>query len=160
MAAADGPPPRGVRTAVRRWAPTAALLAAAGLLVVIPLLVLLRTALEEGLPILVEAVASARPAIWASVWTSVLATAVALVVGAIIAVLTERTDVPGRRGLRLAMLLALIVPGYVAALGWLNAYGPGGLLDDLLGLSAPALVGPAWSVQPFRRIHRPRSGKR
>ena len=43
---------------------------------------------------------------------------------------------------RLAMLLAFIVPGYVAALGWLNAYGPGGLLDDLFDVAAPALVGP------------------
>jgi len=91
---------------------------------------------------LLAAVSSAAPAIWATLWTSLGATLLALVIGATIAVLTERTDVPGRRGLRLAMLLAFIVPGYVAALGWLNAYGPGGLLDDTLGLAAPALVGP------------------
>jgi iron(III) transport system permease protein len=105
-------------------------------------LVLLRTALEEGLETLFEAVASAGPAISASIWTSLAATVLAVLIGGVIAVLTERTDVPGRRGLRLAMLLALIVPGYVAALGWLNAYGPGGLLDDLFGVAAPALVGP------------------
>ena len=127
---------------LRRWAPAAALVVTAGLLVVVPLLILMRTALEEGLGPLLEAVASASAAISATLWTSILATLLAVVVGATIAVLTERTDVPGRRGLRLAMLLALIVPGYVAALGWLNTYGPGGFLDDVFGVAAPALVGP------------------
>jgi iron(III) transport system permease protein len=127
---------------LRRWGPLAALLVAATLLVVLPVLALLRTALEAGIGPLIEAVATAGPAIAASVWTSLAATLLALVLGVGLAVLTERTDVPGRRGLRLVMLLALIVPGYVAALGWLSAYGPGGLLDDTLGVSAAALVGP------------------
>ena len=145
---------------VRRWVPAAALLVAAGLLVIVPLLVLLRTALEEGLDTLVEAIVSAGPAIWASVWTSALATLLAVGVGAVIAVLTERTAVPGRRGLRLAMLLALVVPGYVAALGWLNAYGPGGLIDDLFGISAPALVGPTGIVAVMGVEAAPISGVR
>jgi iron(III) transport system permease protein len=127
---------------VRRWTPAIVLLVAAGVLVIVPLLVLLRTALEEGLALLAEAVASTGPAVWATLWTSLGATILAITIGATLAVLTERTDVPGRRGLRLAMMLALIVPGYVAALGWLNTYGPGGMFDDLVGLSAPALVGP------------------
>jgi iron(III) transport system permease protein len=130
----------------RRWAPAAALVVAAALLVVIPLTVLLRTALEEGLTVLLESILSAGPSIVASLWTSVAATVLAVTVGATLAVLTERTDVPGRRGLRVAMLLALIVPGYVAALGWLDTYGPGGMLDDLFGLAFPALVGPAGIV--------------
>ena len=140
--AVNGADARGVSQLVRRWAPGVALLVAAGLLVAIPLLVLLRTALEEGLGTLAEAVASAGPAIWASLWTSVAATPLAIGIGTTLAVLTERTDVPGRRGLRLAMLVALIVPGYVAALGWLNTYGPGGMFDDLVGVAFPALVGP------------------
>jgi iron(III) transport system permease protein len=138
----SGPTAHGLQRNARRWIPGAALLVSATVLVVLPLLALLRTAFEEGLALLLEAVASAGSSIWASLWTSLAATLVAVVVGVVIAILTERTDVPGRRGLRLAMLLALIVPGYVAALGWLNAYGPGGLLDDLFGLALPALVGP------------------
>ncbi len=110
-----------------RRAPLAALVIAAGLLVLVPLLVLVRTALEEGLRPLLEAVAAAAPSVGASVWTSLAATVLALAMGTAFAVLTERSDVPGRRGLRVAMLVALIVPGYVAALGWLAAYGPGGL---------------------------------
>ena len=116
---------------------------AAGLLVLVPLLVLLRTALEEGLGPLLEAVASAGAGrLGLALDEPRLRRVLAIVIGATLAVLTERTDVPGRRGLRLAMLLAFIVPGYVAALGWLNTYGPGGLFDDLLGVAAPALVGP------------------
>jgi iron(III) transport system permease protein len=118
------------------------LLAAIAALVVIPVLALLQAALEDGLAGLADAVASAAPSIFSSAWTSLGATALAVGIGATIAILTERTGVPGRRGLRLAMLVAFIVPGYVAAVGWLNAYGPGGLLDDVLGLAAPALVGP------------------
>ena len=136
------PTKRPRRTPSWRLLPVAALALAAGVLVVVPLLVLLRTALEEGLAPMLEAVASASGAVAATLWTSLGATALALVIGGVVAVLTERTDVPGRRGLRLAMLLAFVVPGYVAALGWLATYGPGGLLDDTIGLAAPALVGP------------------
>lgn len=133
---------RDVLAWTRRLLTPAALAVAAGLLVVVPLTVLARTALEQGLDVLLDAVGAASPAILASVWTSLAASALALLIGTGVAVLTERTDVPGRRGLRLAMLLAFIVPGYVAAMGWLSAYGPGGFLDDTLGLAAPALLGP------------------
>lgn len=125
-----------------RWLPLAMLAVAIGLLVAIPVLALLQAALEDGVVGLLDAVASAAPSIVASTWTSVGAAVLAVGIGASLAILTERSDLPGRRGLRLAMLVAFIVPGYVAAVGWLNAYGPGGLLDDTLGLAAPALVGP------------------
>ena len=137
----------GLRAVLRRPSATAilpllALLGAGTLLVAVPLLALLQTAMEDGPAALVAAVASAAPAIAASLWTSLGATILAVAIGATLAILTERTDVPGRRGLRLAMLVAFIVPGYVAAVGWLNAYGPGGVLDDLLGVAVPALIGP------------------
>ena len=122
--------------------PLAGLVLAAAVLIILPLLVLLLTALEDGWDAFVEGVGSALPAIWASLWTSATATLLAVAIGGTLAVLTERTDVPGRRGLRLAMLLAFIVPGYVAAVGWLDAYAPGGTLDDLTGVALPALVGP------------------
>ena len=60
--AVNGADARGVSPLVRRWAPGVALLVAAGLLVAIPLLVLLRTALEEGLGTLAEAVAEGSEA--------------------------------------------------------------------------------------------------
>jgi iron(III) transport system permease protein len=106
------------------------------------MVVLLSTALEDGPAALGASVASASSAVAGSAWTSLAASVLAVALGGGLAVLTERTAVPGRRGLRLAMLVAFIVPGYVAAVGWLSAYAPGGVLDDLLGLAAAALVGP------------------
>lgn len=131
---------------MRRSLAVALLLVAALVLVVVPSLALLDTALDQGAAVLLGSIAASGPAIWASVWSSLAATIIAVALGTAVAILTERTDVPGRRGLRVAMLMAFIVPGYVAALGWLAAYGPGGALDDLLGLAAPALLGPAGVV--------------
>jgi iron(III) transport system permease protein len=116
------------------------------LLVVAPAVALVRTAFEEQASALASLLISAAPAVWATIWTGFAATLVALALGLPMALLTERTTVPGRTGLRLAMVLALIVPGYVAALGWLDAYGPGGLLDDLTGFEAAALVGPLGTI--------------
>ena len=135
-------PRRRSRRRLGRPLAIACLVAAAVALVGAPLAVLLRAALEEGLGTLVESSLAAGPAVLATVWTSLLAAALAVGLGAAIAVITERTEVAGRGALRLAMLLALIMPGYVAALGWLSAYGPGGLIDDLFGLQVSALVGP------------------
>ena len=142
QAAAIPAPRRGSRRRLGRPLAIACLVAAAVALVGAPLAVLLRTALEEGLATLLESSVAAGPAVLATIWTSLVAAALAVSLGAAIALITERTDVAGRGGLRLAMLLALIMPGYVAALGWLSAYGPGGLIDDLFGLEVSALVGP------------------
>ncbi len=62
--------------------------------------------------------------------------------GAGAALLTERTSVAGRRWLRLGVLLPILIPPFVSALSWARAYGPGGLLDDLVGVSLPGLFGP------------------
>jgi iron(III) transport system permease protein len=104
--------------------------------------VLVSTALEDGVGALARGLGSALPSVTGSLWTSAAATAVALAIGGSIAFAVERSTLPGRRALRAAMLVALIVPGYVAATGWLDAYAPGGLVDDLTGVSLPLLVGP------------------
>jgi iron(III) transport system permease protein len=127
---------------VSRWLPAVPFLALLAALVVVPIAALSGTALELGSEELIGALAAAGPSVVGSAWTSAMATLLAVCLGTCLAVLTERTAIPGRRGLRLVMLLALIVPGYVAALGWLYAYGPAGLLDDMTGLAAEALLGP------------------
>ncbi len=125
-----------------RWLAALPFLAILAALILAPVAALAGTALELGIEELAAALRSAGPAVAGSAWTSAIATLLAIGLGTGLAVLTERTAVPGRRGLRLAMLVALIVPGYVASLGWLYAYGPAGLLDDLTGLAADALLGP------------------
>jgi iron(III) transport system permease protein len=125
-----------------RWLPWLVVLAALVAAIALPLLALLGASLEDGVGSLARGVASALPSVAATLWTSLAATALALAVGGSIAVAVVRSSLPGRRALRAAMLVALIVPGYVAAAGWLDAYAPGGLVDDLTGLAFPSLVGP------------------
>ncbi|HSC92890.1 MAG TPA: iron ABC transporter permease [Gaiellaceae bacterium] len=64
---------------------------------------------------------------------------VVAVVGAAVAVavplawLVTRTDLPGARAWAVAGALPLVIPSYVAALALLGAFGPRGLLQDVLG---------------------------
>lgn len=48
----------------------------------------------------------------------------AVVVGTLLAVLLDRTDLPGRRGLRLLALSPLLLPPFVGAIAWLGVAGP------------------------------------
>ena len=114
-------------------------------LVGVPLAALALTALELGRGAL-DGGAMLIGAIWNTVWTASLATLLSVTAGTALALLTERSSAPARGARRLAMVVALVVPGYIAALAWLRAYAPGGLLDSLLGISAGALVGPAGIV--------------
>ena len=130
------------RDAAWRWLTVSIVVAAAIALLVLPLWALARTALEEGAATLMPAIASALPSVAGSLWTSLAASAAALTLGTTMAIVIERSTLPGRRALHVAMLLSLIVPGYVAAVGWIDAYAQGGLLDDLVGVAMPGLIGP------------------
>ncbi|MCL4290494.1 MAG: iron ABC transporter permease [Thermoleophilia bacterium] len=59
-------------------------------------------------------------------------TVAAVVLGVALAWLVTRTDIPGRRTLGIAAALPLVIPSYVAALALLGAFGPRGLLQQLL----------------------------
>lgn len=59
-------------------------------------------------------------------------TVAAVVLGVALAWLVTRTDLPGRRALGIAAALPLVIPSYVAALSLLGAFGPRGLLQQLL----------------------------
>lgn len=64
---------------------------------------------------------------------------VATAVGAVLVFLLDRLDLPGRRGLRLALLVPLIVPPQILAIAWIGWVGPAGLLTrwtrDVLDLA-------------------------
>ncbi len=77
-----------------------------------------------------------------TLWTGAMVTAVAVAGGTAAAIATERSAAPARRWLRLALLLPLVIPSFVAALSWAQAYGPAGLVDDLLGVAVPGVYGP------------------
>lgn len=128
-----------------RGSPGALILAggAVVLLVAVPLGELFATAADGGIGPAGRAVASAEGlrAVINTLGVAAAVTALAVLFGAAAALTTERTRAPARRALRLAVLLPLIIPGFVAALSWARAYGPSGLIDDLGGPALPGLFG-------------------
>jgi len=124
-----------------------ALLGLAALLVALigyPLFELLRAAFDQGWGTFVDAFRGRGTpgAVWNTVWTGAVVTVIALVVGTAAAVITERSVGGRRRWLRVGMLLPILIPPFVSALGWAEAFGPAGLLDDLTGVDLPGLFGP------------------
>src|SRR5437867_8658174 len=117
-------------------------IAAAGL-VAYPLGRLLWEALAGGKPAARRAIEGSGPAIVHTIWISFLAATAALLVGAGFAVAIERTRVPGRGWLRLGLLLPILVPPFIGAFGWVQAYGRAGLSDRMLHLSWAGLFGGA-----------------
>jgi iron(III) transport system permease protein len=66
-----------------------------------------------------------------------IVTAAATVLGVAMAWVCARTDVPGRRFLRVAAVVPLVIPSFVAAQTIVSAFSSGGLLEDLLGWTPP-----------------------
>lgn len=124
----------------------AAIAAAAVVIVVIgwPFVRLGGVAFEDGLATALATLTSplVASAIWNSLWTGVIVAVLAVCAGTGAALVTERLAVPARRWLRLGMLLPLLIPPFVGAFGWARAYGPRGLLDQLVGSDLSGLYGP------------------
>ena len=76
---------------------------------------------------------------------AVAVTVVAVPLGTLIALGLRRTDVPGGRWWRFAMMLPLLVPQFVLGYSWTQAYGRAGFTDSILGLPWPSVLGP-WGV--------------
>lgn len=115
-----------------------------GALVGVPLVRLLILVGVEGGPALGVLAGQQRTlsAALGTLLTAGAAVMLSLIGGTLAALVTERTSVPGRRWLRLGLVMPLLVPPFVSAIGWERAYGPSGLLDDLIGISWPGLFGP------------------
>lgn len=67
----------------------------------------------------------------------------AVVVGTVLAVLLDRTDLPGRRILRLFALSPLLVPPFVGAIAWVGIAGPTSAVNLWW---REAFGGPLWSI--------------
>lgn len=117
-------------------------------LVGVPLGFLLATGLDlgvEGVRAVLDRPGIAEAAI-NTLWMGVMVSGLSVLGGGLAALVTERMAGVSRRWLRVGMLMPLLVPPFVSALSWLRAFGPGGLVDDLWGLSLPGLIGPAGVV--------------
>ncbi|HLN77514.1 MAG TPA: ABC transporter permease subunit [Nocardioidaceae bacterium] len=69
-------------------------------------------------------------------------TVVAVPSGALLALALRRADVPGRGFFRVAVLLPILVPDFVLAYSWTQAYGPAGFTDSMTGLGWDGVRGP------------------
>ncbi len=111
-------------------------------LVVLPVADLIGTAAGAGGGAVLTALGGlGGRAILTTLFIGACVTVGAVGVGAAAALATERAVVPGRGWLRVGMLLPLLIPGFVTALSWIGAYGPGGLASDLFGAQLPGLYG-------------------
>ena len=128
----------------RPWAAAAAL----ALVVAFPLYELFAAAFAFGWAGIADAFgrAGAGRAALNTLWTSAVVTLLAVTGGVAAAMVTERSAAPGRRLLRMAVLLTLFVPSFVSAQSWGRAYGPSGLVDDLFGFAVPGVYGPVGVV--------------
>ncbi len=76
--------------------------------------------------------------------SSVAAAVLAVGLGLVAAILVERAG--GTTWLHAAMLVPLVVPPFVSAIGWARAFGPTGLIDDLTGMAFERVEGGAGVV--------------
>jgi len=127
-----------------RVAATTLALAAAAAVIGLPVLRLAATAMEHGPTALVGALGGplAARAVANSLWTAAAIAALAVAAGTAAALVTERVAGGGRRWLRAGMLVPLLIPPFVLALGWTRAFGPRGYLDQAVGVELPGLYGP------------------
>lgn len=67
--------------------------------------------------------------------------AAAAAIGTLAAWLVMRTDLPGRRVLRLLLPLPLVLPSFIGAFALIAAFAPGGLIEEVLGVGGLPEVG-------------------
>ena len=111
----------------------------AAVVAVLPLVYLAVRSTEGGLAAAAEVVVRERT-LWLvlrSLGLAAAVTAACLVVGVALAWLTTRTDLPGRRVLRVLAVLPLGMPSYVAAYAWISTFpGVAGFGGTFLVLTA------------------------
>ncbi|MGF1577504.1 MAG: ABC transporter permease [Cyanophyceae cyanobacterium] len=82
-----------------------------------------------------------------SLFVSLSATILALVGGLSLAIVTTKTDLPGRMLIRALFLSPLVIPPQILALAWLQWAGPVGYLQQFLrGILILHRQGPLWSL--------------
>lgn len=108
-----------------------------------PLAFLVRGALDRGVdPALASlATSEVRAALWHTLTLAVVVTVAAVVIGTALALVFDRALVRHPARWRLGLALPLLVPQFSLTLSWTQAYGSGGLLDQLAGFTLPGLYG-------------------
>jgi iron(III) transport system permease protein len=114
--------------------PTTVASGAVAAAVLLPLVWLVRTALDVGLAEAIDI--STRPSTVQVFVNSaalvVVVTVASVLIGVPLAYLTVRTDLPFRRGFTVAVSLPLVIPSYIGAFAFVSAFGPQGAFQRLL----------------------------
>ena len=90
--------------------------------------------------------------LWRTIQLSVLVSASTAIVGTGLAWLTTRTNLPGCRLWRIALVLPLALPSFVGAAAFIAGLAPGGVLNDALtavGITPPSRLrglGASWLI--------------
>lgn len=82
--------------------------------------------------------------IWRTALLTGAVTAACLLLGVALAILTTRTDLPGRRTLSVLLAIPLVVPTFVGAFTFVAAFAPGGLVAEWaesFGIGVPSPYG-------------------
>ncbi len=129
---------------VRRPGPLLLVLVALVGLIVFPLFELVRGVFTESDADIGEVLTSPalQEAALGTLWSALAVTVITLVAATAAALVIERSPRRIRRWMRVGVLLPLLLPPFVSALSWVTAYGPGGLVDDLVSVTMPGLFGP------------------
>ncbi|MEX2184683.1 MAG: ABC transporter permease subunit [Chloroflexota bacterium] len=126
----------------RRGVGIAAVLAAFGALVAYPLARLAATLGARGPEAVGRAIEGVGGrAVATSLGLALTVATLTVVLGTAVALVGERASPRGRWLVRATMVGSLLVPPFVAALGWAAAFGPRGLTDRVLGVSLPGMYG-------------------
>lgn len=70
-----------------------------------------------------------------SLWLAATVALTTSVIGTALAWLLQRCDLPGRGVLRVLAPLPLVFPSFVGAAALLSTFGPGGMVDDVVGVA-------------------------
>lgn len=123
--------------------PQVTLAAVAAALVVYPLLTLVITAAATGPTFGQLLLAPGSGRAWINtMWVGLAASLIAVSVAAGANVATAGVRSRLASAMRGGLLLPLLVPPFASAVGWSQAYGPGGLTDTLFHLPVRPVIGP------------------
>jgi iron(III) transport system permease protein len=126
---------RAARSAARSWPPVllwGSALAAATFCAIPPVYLMIRAGQDPAAALDAILASSTLPLAARTFALTAAVTALATAIALPMAWLTARTDLPGRRVLRVLAPLPLAVPSYVGALVAISALGPRGLLQQAL----------------------------
>lgn len=79
-----------------------------------------------------------------SVVSAGVSAAAAVVIATIMALVLDRTDLPGRSVLRLILLSPLLIPPFVGAIAWTGLLGPSGMINSYWNDAFGG--GPLWNI--------------